>query len=222
MRVLIIEDDQDMAAALKDMMKQHYAVDLAYTGEKGLNRLRTSEYDLILLDLILPDVDGIEVCKQIRDQNITTPILVLSGQLATEEKIKALDAGADDYLVKPYSSGELLARMRALFRRQTETLIPETLTTDGLTMNVTCHKVFRGEEEIHLRRKEFDILEYLLRNKGRVLTREMILNHVWNNDNEPFNNAIDVHIKYLRDKVDKPYGTTTVKTVHGYGYKIEE
>jgi len=222
MKILLIEDDKQTAATIKEVMKKHYAVDVAYTGENGEYQAQVNDYDLIILDLILPDINGVTVCKKIRENGIKTPVLVLTGKSEIKDKVKALDSGADDYLIKPFSFGELLARVRALLRRSPDTLVPDRLSVGDLTLNVAANIVERKGKKISLRRKCFKLLEYLMRNKNRVVTRSMILEHVWESSIDPITNTVDVHVKSLRDKIDKPFGTDLIKTVHGLGYKIEE
>ena len=221
MKVLIIEDDKQTAQMIKNEMKGNYAVDLAYTGESGEYLSETNDYDTIVIDLRLPDIDGITVCKRIREAGIKTPILMLTGSIEVKNKIAALDSGADDYLTKPFSFAELMARIRALMRRSPQTLNSNVLSLDGLTLDVSKNRVERNGKEVHLRRKEFSLLEYLMRNPGLVLTRNMILGHVWEEDIDQLTNTIDVHIKFLRDKIDIPFGTSLIKTVYGLGYKLE-
>lgn len=221
MKILIIEDDKQTAQMIKNEMKGNYAVDLAYTGESGEYLSETNDYDTIVIDLRLPDIDGITVCKRIREAGIKTPILILTGSIEVKNKIAALDSGADDYLTKPFSFAELMARIRALMRRSPQTLNSNVLSLDGLTLDVSKNRVERNGKEVHLRRKEFSLLEYLMRNPGLVLTRNMILGHVWEEDIDQLTNTIDVHIKFLRDKIDIPFGTSLIKTVYGLGYKLE-
>lgn len=221
MRLLIIEDDQGIAVSLQESLKKHYVVDVAHTGEDGLFQAEVNHPDIIILDLKLPDMDGQEVCGTLRASRISAPILILTGRAQIEDKILMLDAGADDYLVKPFSLGELNARLRALMRRNQEPL-SVILATDDLQLDVASRSAKRGATQLNLRRKEFDLLEYLMRNQGNPVSREMILEHVWHNDNDIWTNAVDVHIKYLRDKVDRPFARQLIKTVHGVGYKIED
>lgn len=221
MKVLLIEDDKQTAETIKDEMKDYYAVDVAYTGKDGEYKVSVNDYDVILVDLILPDMNGITVCKKVRKAGIKTPILILTGQIETKDKVTALDAGADDYLTKPFSFAELLARVRALMRRNPDTILSNLLIAGDITLNVTSNIVRHKQTTIPLRRKEFGLLEYLMRNKGRVLTRPMILEHVWESDTDPITNTVDVHINSLREKVDRPFGTSIIKTVHGLGYKAE-
>jgi len=221
MKILLIEDDKQMAATIKEELKKHYAVDIAYTGEDGEYQAQVNDYDLIILDLILPDINGVTVCKKIRKSEIKTPVLILTGKTEIKDKVRALNSGADDYLIKPFSFSELLARARALLRRNPDTLVPDRLSAGNLTLDVVANTVKCKGKEISLRRKCFKLLEYLMRNKNRVVTRSMILEHVWESSIDPITNTVDVHIKSLRNKIDKPFGTDLIKTVHGLGYKIE-
>lgn len=221
MKILIIEDDKQTAETIRCVMKDYYAVDVAYTGEDGEYQASVNDYDVILIDQILPDTDGTTICRKIRKADIKTPILMLTGQAEIKDKVSALDAGADDYLTKPFKFAELLARIRALMRRIPNTLDSNTLSVGSLKLDIGTNVVRRNDRAISLRRKEFGLLEYLMRNRGRVLTRSMILEHVWDSDADPITNTVDVHINYLRDKIDKPFPTHLIKTVHGLGYKIE-
>jgi two-component system, OmpR family, response regulator len=221
MKLLIIEDEKDMADSLKERLETSYIVEVAYLGRKGIYKALKDNNDLIILDLVLPDMNGREVCRELRQNGISTPILILTGQSELGDKVTLLDTGADDYLVKPFEFPELLARIRALLRRRSVEMASKLITVGDLTMDLTDRIVKRSGEIIKLRRKEFDILEYLLLNRGRLITRSMLLNHVWESESEPFDNTVDVHIKYLRDRIDKPYGSRLIKTVHGLGYRIE-
>ncbi len=221
MRILLVEDNQEIAQTMKEELRRTYAIDVSLTGQNGCYMATTSTYDLIILDLILPDMNGVEICKTIRNEGIKTPILILTGKDEIELKVRALDCGADDYLTKPFSFKELTARIRALLRRSSEKLKDNKLLLDGLEINIAERTVIREGHVIDLRRKEFDLLEYMMRNNGRVLTRSMILEHVWDNNVDFFTNAIDVHVKYLRDRIDKPFKKKLIKTIHGLGYKIQ-
>jgi len=221
MKILIVEDDKQTAEIIRDLMKDYYAVDVAHTGEDGEYQASVNEYDLLMLDIVLPDIDGVEICKKIRENGIKTPILMLTGKMETKDKVTALDCGADDYLTKPFKFAELLARTRALVRRSPNTITSNLLCVDDLTLDVASNTVKRSGKMIPLRRKEFGLLEYLMRNIGLVLTRSMILEHVWDSSTDPITNTIDVHIKYLRNMVDKQFDKKLIKTVHGLGYKIE-
>lgn len=220
MRILIVEDQDDIAQSIREELRQTYAVDICNNGKEGSFQARTNEYDLILLDINLPDKSGFEICREIRADDIHTPILMLTGVGEIDSKVEALDIGADDYLTKPFSFKELNARIRALMRR-TQDAPANTLTVDDLSVDTVQRSVIRGNKTIKLRRKEYDLLEYMMRNVGRVLTRSMILEHVWDNNVDFFTNAIDVHVKYLRDQVDRPFKKKLIKTVHGLGYRLQ-
>jgi DNA-binding response OmpR family regulator len=220
MRILIIEDDRDVAQSIAEILKKHYIVDVSYTGKSGIYKSHTREYDLIIIDYILPEMNGLAVCEHIRNEGITTPIMFLTGHYHIRDKVKALNAGADDYVLKPFSSHELLARVRALMRRYVGHYKEDTIIIDGLSIDTIHRTVVRDERRIRLRRKAFDLLAYLARNKDRVLTRDMIMEHVWESLGDEASNTVDVHIKYLRDKIDKPFQSNLIKTVHGFGYKI--
>ena len=221
MRVLLIEDDQQLVSAVRKQFKKQYALDVTITGEEGEYNALVNEYDLIIIDLGLPDRDGVELCQTIRAADIHTPILILTAAVEVTDKVAALDAGADDYMTKPFTYEELFARIRALMRRNPETLPSNKLTVGELVLDVGAGTVHHKGDPITLRRKEFGLLEYLMRNVGRVLTRGMILDHVWEGGVDPLTNTVDVHIKLLRDKIDRAHGTAMIKTVHGLGYKIE-
>jgi DNA-binding response OmpR family regulator len=221
MKLLIVEDDREVSSTLKDELKKDYIVKISPTGEDGEFQAQTTDYDLIILDLSLPDKDGLSVCKSIRKSDSETPILILTGQTELKMKIDLLDSGADDYLTKPFKIDELRARIRALLRRKKQELSPNTISMGDLELDINRKIVRREEQVVHLRRKEFYILEYLVRNAGNVVSRGMIMDHVWDDDSEAITNVVDVHIKYLRDRIDKPFSKKIIKTVHGLGYKIE-
>lgn len=221
MRILIIEDDQETALTLKDELKKYFTIELAFNAEDGEYQASVNEFDLILLDYLLPDSNGLTVLKNLRQIGVDTPVLMLTGESSITKKIEAFNQGSDDYLTKPYSMEELLARIRALLRRAGGNINSNTLIVGDLILDLNDKTVRREETQIQLRRKEFDILEYLMRNAGRVLSREMIINHVWDSANESITNIIDVHIKYLRDRIDKPFHKKMIRTVHGFGYKLD-
>lgn len=225
MRILVIEDEKKLAQALKKgLEKDGHAVDYVLDGESGLKRveLYENEYDLIILDLMLPEKSGEEICREVREEGITTPILVLSAKGMVEDKIELLDMGADDYLVKPFSFDELRARVNALLRRPEEA-IPTELKVKNLVLNPAKRKVYLNGKEVHLTLKEFVLLEYLMRSKGRVLTREQIHDHLWDFANDSFSNVVDVHIKNLRKKIDDDSQNPKIlETVRGVGYRIKE
>lgn len=221
MKLLIVEDNRLLAASLKDQCKSHYIVDVAHTGSQALELASNSEYGLIVLDLGLPDMSGRTVCQKLRQLGIATPILVATGNKDPEDCIHILDDGADDYITKPYNGAVLLARLRALSRRGPNVGFDEPLTVGDLVVDSHRRSVKRGDTPIILRRKEFDILEYLVQNRGRAVSRSMILNHVWGDSRDGWNNTVDVHIKYLRDKVDKPFDKPLIKTAYGIGYMVD-
>jgi len=222
MRILLIEDDKQMALTIKERLNGYYIVEVVHTGEEGEYNAQINEYDVILLDYVLPDKQGIQVCRTIRAAGVKDPILILTGQFEVDKKVEALDSGADDYLIKPFSFEELFARIRALLRRQNTVQTSSLLTVGDLTLDTARRIVKRNKKVIPLRRKELYLLEYLMRNPGRIITRDMIFDHVWDSTNESMTNIVDVHIKYLRDRIDKSFSKKLIKTVHGLGYKIEE
>ena len=220
MRILIVEDRREISAfLLKALTQNSFSVDLAEDGERGSYLARTNEYDLVILDNILSKKTGLQVCQEIRASGKTVPILVMSVKPEPSTKVELLDAGADDYISKPFSLDELLAMIRALLRRPRQ-LSGEILFFNDLTLDTKAHIVRRANKEIHLTPKEFMLLEYLLRNKGAVLSRSMILEHVWNMDTDPFSNTIESHILSLRRKIDPDGKRKIIQTVPGVGYKI--
>ena len=223
MKILLIEDSKKFSDLVKKGLENEgYTVDCVYDGQNGKNRIELcdSEYDLIILDIMLPKIDGITVCKSIRKGKIDTPVLMLTAKDATEDKIIGLDSGADDYLIKPFEFNELLARIRALLRRP-KTVLPAELKISDLTLNPATKKVYRDRKEIILTLKEFRLLEYFMRNAGITLTREDILNNLWDYEFDSFSNVVDVHVKNLRKKVDSNYKEKLFQTVWGVGYKIK-
>lgn len=224
MRILIIEDEEKLAESLKKgLEKSGYAVDYVTDGETGQRRIETSHknYDLIILDLMLPKKDGFEICQAVRKRGIVTPILVLTARDMTDDKILALDGGADDYLVKPFSFEELLARIRALLRRPPETLAQELRARD-VVLKPTEREVYRGEKKIDLTLKEFELLHYLMRHPGEVLNREDIYVHLWDFEDNSFSNIIDVHVKNLRKKLQDGGNDRLVETIRGVGYRLRK
>lgn len=221
MRLLVIEDDKQMAATLKDVLKGCGATDLAYSAEDGEFYIQENKYNVIILDCLLPDRDGVSLCKKIRADGCKTPVLMLTVEAEPERKIRALNNGVDDYLTKPFHSEELIARIRALCRRSKVFYQEDILSVEDLVINILARTVKRSGKAINLRRKEFNLLEYLVRSRGKVMTRTMIMEHVWDSDSDSIANVVDVHINYLRDKIDKPFDKKLIKTVHGLGYKIE-
>jgi DNA-binding response OmpR family regulator len=220
MRLLLIEDEKETALTIKQELEKDFQVDVSFRGEEGEELALTNNYDLIIIDLVLPDKNGLLVCQTLRKERITAPILILTGEGSINKKVLALEGGADDYLTKPFSFAELKARIKALIRRGSQDYSP-TLKVGDLVLDMEKRVAKRGDSFIHLRRKEIALLEYLMRNPGRVLTRDMILNNVWGGDEEPLYNTVDVHIKYLRDRIDKRFPKKMIKTIYGLGYKIE-
>lgn len=221
MRLLIIEDNQQIARGLKGGLKSAYAVDTVHTGQDGIRQTESVSYDAIILDLGLPDMDGSKVCKTLRANGVTVPILVLTAEISTATKVKLLDMGADDYVTKPFKLEEVGARLRALMRRAPQQTTSSRLVVGDLELDTGRRTVRRGGTDIVLRRKEFDLLEYLMRNQSRTVTRPMIVEHVWDMNEDLWTNVVDVHIKHLRDQIDRPFPDKLIKTVHGVGYKLE-
>lgn len=221
-KLLLIEDDRHIAAALNHALINDYQIDVAPTGKQGLYHCDRADYAAIILDLNLPDISGIDVCHQLRERGAKAPILILSGEQNTLTKINLLDAGADDYLTKPFSLGELKARLRALARKRQSTqksLI--TLKIGELELDRGARQAWRNGQPLYLRKKEFAMLACLMDKAGNVVSRSTLKQCVWEGHQEPWTNTIDVHIKYLRDKVDKPFDYPLIKTVHGLGYRLE-
>jgi len=223
MRILVIEDEHKVANAIKKGLEQEaYAVDVAYDGEQGFDLASTEDYDVIVLDLMLPKMAGMEICQKLRkEENIHTPILMLTAKGQLEDKINGLNAGADDYLVKPFAFTELLARIRALARRPKNGL-SSVLTIEDLSLNTLTFEVKRAGKQIKLSKKEFALLEYFLRHQGQLLTKDQIINHVWDYEADVLPNTVEVYIGYLRKKIDKPFKNKPqlIHTVRGFGYKI--
>ena len=221
MRILIVEDEKKLASAMKRALElQKYAVDVANSGPDGLDFAIGEKFNLIILDVMLPGMDGVEICKRIREEGIHTPILILTAKGQVSDKVLGLDVGADDYMVKPFSFEELFARIRALVRRPPYTTDPVVRVKD-LTLDPATFTVKRDGKAINLSTKEYSMLEYLMRNKNAVLTREQIIAHVWNYDADVLPTTVEVHMKHLRDKIDSPFESPLIKTVRGRGYTIE-
>ena len=222
MRILVVEDEHRIAQAIKEGLEQEsYAVDVCYDGEDGYNSVINDEYDIILLDVMMPGMNGFEVCTKIRQQGNHTPILMLTAKDQNRDIVHGLDKGADDYLAKPFSFEVLLARIRALLRRPPSTA-SEVLQAADLTLDPSSREVKRAGTLLPLSSKEYAILEYLLRSKGKVLSKNNIITHVWDFDADILPNNVEVFINYLRGKVDKPFkGPHLIQTVRGFGYKIE-
>lgn len=222
MRILVVEDEHRIANSIKKGLEQErYAVDVAYTGTDGFDLASTEDYDLIVLDIMLPEMNGIEICKNLRKNKIHIPILMLTAKGQTEDKVQGLDAGADDYMTKPFSFDELLARIRALTRRQ-GTILNTILSVEDLCLDNKQYLVKRGSQVIKLSSKEFSLLEYLISHKNTIVTKDQIITHVWDYDADILPNTIEVYIKNLRNKIDKSFinKKPLIHTVRGFGYKI--
>ena len=222
MRVLIVEDHVKMAGLIKrGLRKEGMATDVAANGEDALWRAQATEYDAIILDVMLPGIDGFEVCRRLRDEGVWTPILMLTARDAVRDRVAGLDGGADDYLIKPFSYSELLARLRALVRRGPVER-PAELRVGDLRLDPARRQVWRGEAEIQLSPKEFSILETFMRRPGEVLSRFQLLEHAWDYEYENRSNVVDSYIRLLRRKIDRPFGVESIETVRGVGYRLRE
>ncbi|GMT47237.1 MAG: DNA-binding response regulator [bacterium] len=221
MKILVVEDEENVASFIKTGLEEEtHKVDVATNGKDGFLLATTTDYNLIILDVMLPEIDGLDLCRLIRMKGIHTPVLMLTARDTVEDKVKGLDSGADDYLTKPFSFEELLARIRALARRREFPVEP--LRCGDLKIDPITRKVTRSDKEIYLRPKEFALLEYLLKNKNKVLTRTQILQNVWGYNFDPNTNVVDVHINFLRDKTDRDFLKKFIHTVRGIGYVIKE
>ena len=222
MRILLVEDDTAIARSLKEGLEdESYAVDVANDGSEGYRTAAADDYDVIILDIMLPEMNGYEVCRALRNDGNKTPILMLTARDAERDIVEGLDTGADDYLAKPFSFDVLLARIRALLRRPNEKL-EEILQVGDLKLDPSSKKVTRASQEINLTAKEYGVLEYLMRNKGKVLSEEQIISHVWDFDADVLPNNVELFIMFLRRKIDKPFKSKLIHTVSGFGYKLEE
>lgn len=222
MKILVVEDEHRIASAIKKGLEQEkYAVDVAYDGEAGYDFASEGTYDLIIMDLMLPKIDGLTVCGRLRKLEIHTPILILTARGQVRDKVSGLDSGADDYLTKPFAFEELLARIRALKRRPQAT-VPEILMHGDLQLDITSFSVVRAGKLVVLTKKEFSLLEYLLRHKNQVVNKEQLINHVWSYDANILPNTVEVTIRNIRDKLERPFmeKKQVIKTVRGFGYRI--
>jgi len=223
MRLLLIEDDPKIALFVKTGLKEAgFAVDHVADGEDGLHLALTEPYDIAVVDLMLPKVEGLSIIKKMREQQIHIPVLILSAKRSVDERVEGLQTGGDDYLVKPFAFSELVARIQALMRRSSRVAAPAELKIADLTLNIQTRKVFRATREIDLQPLEFSLLEYLMRNTGRVVSKTMIMEHVWDYNFNPQTNVVEARICYLRDKVDKDFDRKLIHTVRGVGYVLEE
>jgi two-component system OmpR family response regulator len=222
MRILIVEDDVKMAGLVRrGLYEEGMAADVAGTGEDALWIAGTTEYDALVLDVMLPGIDGFETCRRLREDGVWAPVLMLTARDAVEDRVKGLDQGADDYLVKPFSFAELLARLRALVRRGAVER-PTVLQVGNLRLDPARHQAWRGKTAIDLSQKEFSLLETLMRRPGDVLSRFQLLEHAWDYNYENRSNVVDVYIRYLREKVDRPFGLNSIETVRGVGYRLRK
>lgn len=222
MKILIIEDEHLIATSLKKGLEQeHYTVDISFDGNQGYDLAASGEYDIILLDLMLPGLDGISICQKLRSENIHTPILMLTAKSQLDDKIKGFDVGADDYLTKPFAFEELLARIRALSRRPQQTT-NKVLNIADLTIDTTNYQVKRGTKEIRLSSKEYSLLECLVRHAGQILNKDQLIQYVWSYESDILPNTVEVYIRNLRQKIDQPFKKKLIQTIRGFGYKISE
>ncbi len=221
MKVLIVEDNKLLADLVKELFEKRYTVDIVHKGKEAITQARSHRYEVIILDLNLPDVHGLTVCKMLRADKVKSSILVLTGVDDVRSRVELLNSGADDYLSKPFSSSELTARVGALIRRQSQDYVQNIIRLGDLEIDVNSREVTRAGVPVHLRRKEFDILQYLVANRGRIVSREMIISYAWESTKESWNGTVDVHIKRLRDKVDRPFTSPIIKTAYGIGYMVE-
>jgi len=223
MHILVVEDEQRLAYLLRRvLLEERHTVDLAHDGNTGLDLALSDTYDVVILDIMLPEIDGVEVCRQMRAERIMSPVLMLTARGSVEDRVTGLNVGADDYLTKPFAMEELLARINALLRRRDQRFDENPrLRVGNLTLDLVGHEACRDGRVIELTAKEFALLEYLMRHPGRVLTRTQIVDAVWRYDMEALSNVVDIYIHYLRDKVDQGFSRPLIKTVRGVGYKIE-
>ncbi len=220
MYILVVEDERRLAQIVRRVLEEEgHTVDLTHDGEEGLAMASDGSHDVILLDILLPEIDGIEVCRTLRRNRVDTPVLLLTALGDVDDRVRGLDAGADDYLAKPFAFQELLARIRALGRRKVQAREPTQLEVDGLMLDLRRHRAERDGRIIELSPKEFSLLEFLMRNQGRVVTRMQILDHIWGYDYATDSNLVDVYMAYLRRKVDSE-GPSLIRTVRGVGYAL--
>ena len=223
MRLLLVEDDLKIASfIIKGLKEAGFAVDHASDGEDGLHLALTEPYDLAIIDIMLPKIDGLTLIEELRRQKKDTPILILSAKRSVDDRVKGLQKGSDDYLIKPFVFSELLARVRALIRRASGATEPTSLSYSDLSLNLLTREVFREGEKIDLQPLEFSLLEYLMRNAGNVVTKTMIMEHVWDYNFDPQTNVVEVRICKLREKIDKDFNTALIHTIRGVGYVLKE
>ena len=221
MHILVVEDERRLANLVRRAFEEEgHVVDVSHDGADALEMARAGDYDLLVLDRMLPHMDGVEICRNLRLQNNDVRILMLTARDAVEDRVQGLESGADDYLVKPFSFSELLARSKALARRQVQAQPEENLHVGDLVLDLRRHEATRAGKEIELTAKEFQLLEYLMRNAGNVLTRTQILDHVWGYNFDSFSNVVDIYVHYLRNKIDKDFPEPMLRTVRGVGYSL--
>jgi len=222
MTILVVEDEIKITRFIKKGLEmEHYTVEVAYDGKEALEKTEVNNYDLIVLDIMLPKIDGLKVCQKLREKKIDTPIIMLTARDTVEDRIKGLDVGADDYLIKPFAFGELVARIRALLRRE-KTVESTKLQIGDLILDPATHEVYRGDEEVQLSSKEYRLLDYMMRRPSHVCTRTMIGEHIWGYNFTDDSNVIDVYISYLRRKIDNGFKTKLIHTIRDVGYKIQD
>lgn len=222
MRILVVEDDKKIASFIVKGLKENgFAVDHAANGEDGLHLAMAAPYDASIVDIMLPKLDGLSLVQELRNQKIKLPVIILSAKASVDDRIRGLQSGSDDYLVKPFAFSELLARVQALIRRATSTTEPTTLSAGDLHLNLVTRDVTRGDQKLDLQAREFSLLEYLMRNAGRVVSKTMILEHVWNYSFDPQTNVVDVLVCRLRNKVDRDFEKKMIQTLRGVGYVLK-
>ncbi len=223
MRLLLVEDDLKLSVFIKNGLRENgFAVDHAQNGEDGLHLASTESYDTAIIDIMLPKIDGLTIIEEIRKKEINFPVLILSAKRTVSDRVKGLQIGGDDYLVKPFAFSELLARVHALIRRSSNVANPSSLTISDLTINLQTRKVTRGNMDIELQPLEFSLLEYLIRHSGQVVSKTMIMEHVWDYNFSPLTNVVESKICYLREKMDKGFEKKLIHTIRGVGYVLKE
>lgn len=221
MQILIVEDERALSDAIAQLLKdQHYEVDCVYDGRSGLDYARSGQYDLIILDVMLPQMDGFDVVKTLRREKISTPVLILTAREATQDKITGLDCGADDYMTKPFEAPELLARVRALTRRKGEMVI-DTLTFGDLTLDLSSHDLACGEQSVHLSKREFDVLQMLMKGTNRIVSKQDLLTRVWGTDADASENSVEAYVSFLRKKIRHLKSKVEITTLRMLGYRLE-
>lgn len=225
MRILVVEDEHRIANTLqKGLQQEKHVVDVAYDGQTGLDLATSEEYDVLVLDVMLPKLSGLELCAELRRQHIHTPTLLLTAKSQIQDRVTGLDKGADDYLTKPFSFEELLARVRALGRRRSQPFTDDTLLAAELALNVKTYVVTRNHQEVHLSSQEFKLLEYFLRHPNQIISKQQIINHVWDYDSNVLPNTVEVYVRNLRQKIETPFPKlpAVIETVRGFGYKLKK